>query len=263
MNMRVQNTISVLIPSDMAHFLTSVRQSMLSSRRTQSIPQDYLRALHAHQLTLNSLLPHLDPPVSSIKSQVPLIVVSTPGDEQVEQLALLGRFLKGADERRSSVYVPQHFPDLPSRHTYKATAEFSTREQNPRKIRERATEESRLGEEALRRLVGAGSMKRTPHDLFLRPDRKDIRRRREELWKETMEALTQDKNESLNPGNLHNPGAMDVDDQSLGATQKGRFLGPAVNADRNYWRKGSVAKPQSQARQADVSLAGHPKSTVQ
>lgn len=172
----------------MAHYLADVRQSMLSCRRTQPIPQDFLQALHTHQLSLRSLLPHLNPPVPASRSQFSLQPTPAQEDEQ-QQLRFLGPLLNDAPNEQVKNHVPKHFPALPSKHTYKATPEFPEREQDPRKVRERATEEGRLGEEALRRLVSAGT-RHPAHDVHQRSRSKSLRARRDQMWLETMEAVT-------------------------------------------------------------------------
>lgn len=233
---------------DMAHYLAGVRQSMLACRRTQPLPQDFLQALHTHQLSLRSLLPHLDPPVPPSQSQFSLESAPVETDEQ-QQLKFLGPLLNGTQEQKAKEFVPKHFPDLPSTHTYKATPEFPEREQDPRKVRERATEEGRLGEEALRRFVGAGS--RHPAQVMQqRRDNQSLRTKRAQMWLETMQAVEAGTSTE-----------MDVDDGSF--TGKGRQKGGApdsslsgdsrlssvVNAEKRYWRK-----PGSQRREANGSI---------
>ncbi|EEB05848.2 transcription factor TFIID complex subunit 8 [Schizosaccharomyces japonicus yFS275] len=58
-----------------------------------------------------------------------------------------------AQNRRSYVY--SHLPSFPAAHTYMATPVYPTRPTSPRKIRELATQESRLAENALQRILGA------------------------------------------------------------------------------------------------------------
>ena len=234
---------------DMAHYLTDVRQSMLSCRRTQAIPQDFLQALHTHQLSLRSLLPHLDPPVNPSRTQFPL-QMDTAQDNGEQHLQFLGPLLNPNPDDKLRAYVPKHFPELPSKHTYKSTAEFPVHEQNPRKIREKATEEGRLGEEALRRLVGAGAGRSTPESRQGRKPQ-SARAVRDQLWMETMQAVNQET-----------PDAVDFDTEAgigkgkqkegdvLPALPRGyERLGSTVNAEKRYWRK-----PAPQRREAYGSI---------
>ena len=222
----------MLTHSDMAHFLTDVRQSMLSSRRTLAIPQDFLQALHTHQLSLRSLLSHLDPPILPSRSQFAL---STEVVEEEETYALpfLGPVLNGAPDERAKLYVPKHFPAFPSKHTYKATPDFPDRERDPRKIRERATEEGRMGEEALRRLVGAASENGPIPEPESSPKGWSMHRRRDHLWRETMQILI--------PRSENAPEGLEKEKQregNVGEPLKGSSrVSSAVNADRRFWRK--------------------------
>ena len=236
----------MLMPLDMLHFLTDVRQSMLSSRRTRAIPQDFLQALHTHQLSLRVLLPHLDPPVPPSRSQFALPIEVAENEENLK-LPFLGPVLNGAPDERATLYVPRHFPAFPSRHTYKATPDFPDREKDPRKIRERATEEARMGEEALRRLVGAASENGPVPKHELQPNGRSIHRRRDQLWRETMQTLV---SSSGNPSE-----SVEKDKQregSFGEPLKGcSRVSSAVNADRRFWRKGISSQALQQSRELE------------
>lgn len=220
----------------MAHYLADVRQSMLSCRRTQPIPQDFLQALHTHQLSLRSLIPHLKPPVPPDRSQYPLESESVPDDEHY-QFQFLGPLLNGPPNEQATAFVPNHFPEFPSKHTYKATAEFPERESDPRRVRERATEEGRLGEEALRRLVGASSDD-PAHESLRKNGPKDARTRRKQMFMETMAAFAGD-GEGMevdeDPG-YKGKGRQDDGNVTSMSFGSGR-LHSAVNSGKRYWRK--------------------------
>lgn len=233
-------TWSILLTlPDMTHFLAEVRQSMLSSRRIQAIPQDFLQSLHTHQLSLSSLIPHLDPPVSSSRSQFSL-------DEKEEQheLSFSGPPLIGISDAQSRPYIPQHFPAFPSTHTYKVTPEISERERDPRKIRELAMEEGRVGEEALRRFLCAGSDRIYAAVSKTAPVSKSIRSRRDELWKETMLATAQESNIEPQTGHDHQASGDKLKGREFGNRAVGKgHLSSAVNADRRYWRRSAATQP--------------------
>ena len=230
----------------MAHFLADVRRSMLSSRRTQVIPQDFLQSLHRHQLSLRSLIPHLDPPVPPLNSQVTLIIEPAIVEEQ-DQLAFSGPPLMGISDPQPISYIPQHFPAFPSKHTYKATPDIAQREENPRKIRELAIEEGRLGEEALRRFLGTGSERLS--DAKTRPAAKTIRSERDRLWKETMLVMAQQPDTEVQISDKQFPGNK-LKQQGFGSTsaEKGR-LSSAVNAESRYWR--TVSKKTAKSSQVN------------
>ena len=234
---------------DMAHYLADVRQSMLSCRRTQAVPQDFLQSLHTHQLSLRSLLPHLDPPVSPSRSQFPLQTnIAQENGEQ--QLRFLGPLLNADPDEKLRAYIPKHFPELPSKHTYKATPQYPEHEQDPRKVREKATEEGRLGEEALRRLVGAGAGK-SAQEARQGQKSQSARAARDQVWMETMKAVTQEA-----------PDGMDFDMEASNGKGKQKEgdappvlyfgyepFGSAVNAEKRYWRQ-----PALQRREANGSI---------
>ena len=234
---------SMLTELDMAHYLADVRRSMLSCRRINPIPQDFLQALHTHQLSLRTLLPHLDPPVLPELSQYPL-ESEIPQEDEYQQLQHLGSILNDAPEEQAKGYVPKHFPEFPSRHTYKSTDEFPDRKVDPRKVREQATEEGRMGEEALRKLVAAssggsgyGSQKQQGSD--------SIRAKRDQMFMETMAAVA-----AGGPNSMDTEMEMGVGVGLVGIGKGKQKEGPATNgtnvterlrstanAERRYWRK--------------------------
>ena len=208
---------------------------MLSSRRTQPIPQDFLQALHSHQLSLRALIPHLDPPVPSSRSQ---IVQPLEPDYEIENHhpSFLGSALSGELDRQGKPYVPMHMPQMPSKHTYRFTAEYTERETDPRKIREKATEEGRLGEEALRRLVGAASHAETAIQTGARGMPKSMRTQRDDLWKETMEAVADSRENEVREMEERRSGKQKETTGGGFISNRGR-LSSAVNAENKYWRK--------------------------
>ena len=235
--------------ADMAHYLADVRQSMLSCRRTQAIPQDFLQSLHTHQLSLRSLLLHLDPPVSPSRTQFPL-QIDTAQDDDEKHLKLLGPLLNAEPDEKPRTYIPKHFPELPSKHTYKATPKYPEHEQDTRKVREKATEEGRLGEEALRRLVGAGAAKPAQES---RPGRKvkSTRAASDELWVETMQAVTQEASDGMDfTMEIGTGKGKQKEDHTPPVSSFGyeRF-GPVVNAEKRYWRQ-----PAPQRSEANGSI---------
>ncbi|KFY68558.1 hypothetical protein V498_10604 [Pseudogymnoascus sp. VKM F-4517 (FW-2822)] len=169
-------------------FLSYVTESMLSCRRAQPIPLDYEYALRRHGLTDSLLRPHLKPPVPRSKTQL-VFEVQEPEIQDTQVLPeLLGHELSGAVDKLTKPFIPKQFPAFPSKHTYKATEVMPDRETDPRKIREKATEASRHGEEALRRLVGVGKVgdqKGVRKSLLKSPARKH----RNELWDLAMQDL--------------------------------------------------------------------------
>jgi hypothetical protein len=244
----------------MLHFCASIRRSMISCRRTQPIPQDFELALRAHDMTLSSLLPHLNPPVSTSISQ-PQLPTPPPEPTFTNTLAFLGLELSGANERPS--YIPAHFPPLPSKHTYKASPVYTEREQDPRKIREKATEEGRLGEEALRKIVASSSRQQNT-SRKADGNRRGKRETAESVWEKTVQEVllngTKKRTKQSRSSELDNllgqftansrersTTGNDLDIVMGESTRTARLdtaiahpksePGPVVNAERRYWRR--------------------------
>lgn len=217
---------------------------MLSSRRTHAIPQDFLQSLHSHQLSLRSLIPHLDPPVSATQSQFSLSADSTTQKESFET-TFPGPALFGIADSESKPYVPNHFPPFPSMHTYKMTPEVPERVNDPRKIRELAIEDGRTAEQALRRVLGAGSD--STYTNLLRKGAIPMSKlsRREKIWQETMLSVIQESE--------MRPQIVDGDrdtcrrgpEKVAGNNSEGRYLSIAVNADKRHWRRPAFIKDSS------------------
>lgn len=202
---------------------------MLSSRRGQPIPLDYEYALRRHGLTDRLLRPHLKPPVPRSKTQ---LVFELPEPEVQDFRVvpeLLGTELSGASDKLTKPFIPKQFPAFPSKHTYKTTEVMPERETDPRKIREKATESARHGEEALRRLVGVGKLgdrKGVKKTLIKSP----TKRHRHMLWDMAMEdlAINSAQNSTAKP------------------EQDGTEKGILIDAGRKYGRQStSRVKPYS------------------
>ncbi|TGZ85625.1 hypothetical protein EX30DRAFT_361434 [Ascodesmis nigricans] len=144
---------------------------------------------------------------------------------------LLGAELKVPKKKRPY----KHLPDFPSSHTWKATPVFAERPSEPREIREKATQEARLAEVALRKLLVAGSMGRhgieedkkgndTPEKEVAVSGRK---REREKLWDLAVEELEKERR----------AGFAEIMDGSAGGSDM--FSDVVVNAESKYWRKGN------------------------
>ncbi|KAI9849846.1 MAG: hypothetical protein M1837_000060 [Sclerophora amabilis] len=225
----------------LSHLAGSVSRSMLSSRRIQPIPQDFMNAISKESLTLSSLSPYLKIEIPPSIALPPLSSLP-PGESSEPPLApLLGRKLQSASEKEARPFVPAHLPPFPGKHTYKATPEYTERENDPRRIRERATEEGRLGEDALRRIVATGGAGRRE---VAKGSKKEGRRGKEkDVWQSTMDALINPTREaSLPNGTVHQLDFREVKDDGGpgGDLSHHRTLQRAVNSERPYWRKSSL-----------------------
>ena len=154
-------------------------------------------------------------------------------------LSFLGPELSGAPEKEQSPYIPSHFPAFPSKHTYKATPEFTEREKDPRAVRERATEEGRLGEEALRRLIGAGKAGDNRRNSLRGKGLGGPRQKLEQMWLRTMQVVSEqeeqrEKGSEVDAG--HQAGQAASERHGSGNALENQELGALVNWEKPYWR---------------------------
>ena len=212
---------------------------MVACRRQQPIPQDFEHALQRNNIRLDSLRPHLKPSSLTDKPPPPLLPTPPPELEPQTNLPFLGAELSAAPIRARNTHIPSHFPAFPSIHTHIYTSVFPEREKDPRKIRERATEEGRLGEEALRRLATAA---KDGHPASTGSREKKLWARRNEnmesMFDRTAKALL--KKSSSKKGALDRPA--NPQNEAEPKTKKLDLdLGPIVNCEKGYWRKDPAA----------------------
>ena len=246
---------------DLTRFTSYVRQSMLASRRIQPIPQDFELALKKHHLSPDELLPFLKP-LPNVEPTPTLLQSPPPAEDAFKAVSFLGSQLSGEDDRARSAHIPKHFPEFPSKHTYHYTPVFTERELDPRKIRERATEDGRHGEEALRKLARAAFQ---DNQLGSAGRDKKLWGRRVEsmdsMFEKTLKGMAKkfQKNTTV-PGTTttvpmeidYGAGA-DVDVKP--SRSKGSMhleLPPIINCERDLWRRttasGSQRREESQPR---------------
>jgi hypothetical protein len=240
-------------PLDMLRISNFIRQSMLSSRRTQPIPHDFEHALKRARLDPGDLLPHLKP--APFNAPAPSLLPSPPPENEIMKTLPFLTALSSEDDRATRTYIPAHLPSFPSKHTYSATAVFIERDGDPRKIRERAAEDGRHGEEALRKLASAA----------FRDNQTGSSGRDKKLWGrrlDSMETMFEKTTKGLakkigkdsygaSAGLISS--AMNIDSGPMDADTRARLklswnmeLGPIVNCERDLWRR-----TPSNARRSD------------
>lgn len=218
----------------MLNFLSDVKDSMAAARRTSAIPYDFTYALDTAGLSSSDLEPHLELPFPPQLS-APRIATPAPAEPPPLNLAhMLGAELHTPsifkNEVKETSYIPAHFPPLPSRHSYLETPVFTEREKDARKIRERATEEGILAEQALRKLTAAKAQK-VDRAAAARADKGQKPKFRDESWKSVMADLIKDDSDFVGaePSNT----AFALGESAFG------FDG-AGGAD-GHWRRGAGA----------------------
>ncbi|KAF2020378.1 hypothetical protein BU24DRAFT_416084 [Aaosphaeria arxii CBS 175.79] len=244
-----------LVDGFMHSFTTHVRTSMMSARRTSTVASDWVHALQAVGIKGSSVLePHLDTgeiPPSFLQPAFEPPRPASPPPPDLE--GLLGRDLSGKTDKEQRKYIPSHFPSFPSRHTWKATPVFTPRESDPRKIREKATEEGILAEQSLRKLMAA--QKAGLQGDKARKQRRSKRiKQSDALWQDAMKDL-QGQEEEREEVERRRPqfdfgDDMEEDDDAWRSQEQARMKPPRlekkkptiqegvhVNYDQKFWRK--------------------------
>jgi len=137
----------------MLRLMRHVKISMQGARRTTPTAQDFSMAM--------SLMPNareaslLRPQLShSLPENISYPPISEP-DPAPPAAPDFSALLQPLTTARLPKYVPKHFPQLPPRHAWMETPVFPEREKDARKMREKATEEGMMAEQALRKLAAA------------------------------------------------------------------------------------------------------------
>lgn len=223
-----------------------VQSSMTANRRTKPSPQDFMMGLASQNVTSSSLLPHIKLHAPPSVTQPPLSLPSPPEPPPPTLESILGQGLSGRTEKSKRPYIPRHFPDLPSRHTWCHTQANTGRVTDPRQIRERATEEGVLAEQALRKLMLARSTGLQNRARGMDRQSKAARRR-DEIWEATMK-MVMETDEAERKLQEHDD--MDVDfgsDDGYGVDsfeKARRDMDDAVmvNYEKRYWRKAAQSR---------------------
>jgi Transcription factor TFIID complex subunit 8 C-term len=226
---------------DILHLASFARQAMTASRRIQPIPQDFEFALRRALVGTEDLLPHI-----KVEKNIPTLPPSPPPEEEEELfnafhgMPVLSKDLSGEDERQQFSYIPAHFPHFPSKHTYRFTPVYTERETDPRKIRELGMEDSRFGEEALRKLARAAFKDTHAAGAGGKGDKR--------LWGRKQES-TESMFEKTVRGLSGKPDAQ-------GKFSLASFdLAPIVNCERDLWRKSAAKQKAEKTDTKDATVA--------
>lgn len=206
----------------MQRFLSKVRRSMLAARRTAPIATDFESAIQVFDI------PRPDDQLGSYQSNPPInpaLYPTPPPDDEFHTTvelpsSFLGPELDGQGQLKRFSFTTKGLPELPSAHTYKNTPVYPYREGDTRKIRERATQEGKLGEQALRKLAGAVKLDAT-HPLELEAARRKATAGQRKRWKTSV--------------NLSEEAVFEETLRDLLAKEPGGFeLGPIVTCEKAY-----------------------------
>ena len=224
----------------MLHFAWRVKESMLSCRRAQPLPQDFTHALAIFTPSPSAFKQDLQLSVPTEVTQ-PALLSPSPEEPAPNIQELLKTALGGTSEKAQRRFVPPHFPDFPIQHAYKDTPVFTEREVDARRIRERATQEGMLAEQALRKLMAARHAGNN-NGRSGRLGKSAKWQASEQIWRDTMAAV-------LAAGEAQNLSGREADTRfgldgaaDMPATALAELTaqyGAIVNYDRVYWRKGA------------------------
>lgn len=194
-------------------------------------------------LTSSDLLPHTTVPIPP-EVALPQVLAPPPGEVQPPVLdPILGSELNGKDEQARRPYIAKSFPTLPSRHTWKTTPVFPARETDPRKIRERATQEGVLAEQALRKLAAARKNHAPQKRGGYAAKKSDAEVQKKKVWEDALASMVKEdqvEQRRFEERQLAEEGGMEVmferpPDRPVDTSEIDNGL--LVNYDRKNWRK--------------------------
>ena len=140
----------------MLRFLSYARINMRNARRTRPTAPDFASALALmpNTSTASLLSTQLDLKIPETVSYPSIPEPDPPPAPAPDFSALLQPLVPSI----KPAYIPTHFPQLPPQHAWMRTPVFPEREKDARKMREKATEEGILAEQALRKLAAAAKV---------------------------------------------------------------------------------------------------------
>lgn len=222
---------------------------MLAARRTVPIAADFETAIDVLDI------PRPDDQLKPYESQPPVNrpLLPTPPPEDVFHntvelpATFLGPELDGHGELKKFSFNTRGLPELPSAHTFKATPVYPYRENDTRRIRELATKEGKLGEQALRKLAGAVKLDAT-HALESEATKRRPKAPQRKRWKDTVD--------------ISEEAVFEETLRDLLAKEPGGFeLGPIVTCEKSYRMPDDVqVKRRAPVGDASTERATHPSS---
>ena len=231
---------------------------MSTNRRTNPTAIDFASALALmpNTSTASLLSPQLKLPVPEVISY-PSISEPDPPPLPAPDFSLL---LQPLVDNQTPRHIPSHFPKLPPQHAWKHTAVYPEREKDARRMRERATDEGILAEQALRKLAAAAKsgavkaekrrldvlsgpgLKVSNAGIGVRGSGKEAKARREselqeEMFAGMMKQVTGDEGDADEDA-VMDLGAEGVRELQEGGMDVGMPEGVVVNSEMNGWRRG-------------------------
>ncbi|KAF2106124.1 transcription factor TFIID complex subunit 8 C-term-domain-containing protein [Lophiotrema nucula] len=231
-----------LVDEFMRNFLAEVRKSMSNARRTTTTPHDWVYALIASDLPgSGTLAQHFDTGDIPPRLLQPSFAPPEPSEEAPVPLEpVLGPALSGVIVKDEQSWIPKHFPPYPPKYTWNFTPVYTQRENDPGKIRAKATAEGIQAEQSLRKLMAA--QKAGLQENKLKKSRQSIRTSESDaLWRAAMEAASQEEAEraqQLERAYEEEDSAVNLGDGLMNPRRRFNLEeGVHVNYDRKFWRR--------------------------
>ncbi|KAL1902072.1 hypothetical protein Cpir12675_000179 [Ceratocystis pirilliformis] len=180
--------------ANLQSLIDDVHNIALSARRDKPTPNDFQVMLQSRNLPIWLLNPHRKHPIpqkllepTKEASDLPL-----PSNPALKSLPILHPDLSGETQRKAMEYIPKHFPEFPSIHTFSYTPRIEKTERDSQKIRAAAALAATQGEDALRGLVRAAKVRKQKEVRSI-VQRETHGRERYRLWEAAMQKLLSDK----------------------------------------------------------------------
>ncbi|KAL5604297.1 hypothetical protein BROUX41_002270 [Berkeleyomyces rouxiae] len=174
--------------------INNVHNIALGARRDKPTPNDFQLMLQQRNLPIWLLNPHRKHPIPQrlleLKKEAPS--QSAHSNPVTKSLPILHPDLSGETQRASMEYIPSHFPEFPSIHTFRYTPRIEKTERDSQKIRAAAALAAKQGEDALRGLVRAAKVRKQKEVRSI-VQRESHGRERYRLWEAAMQKLLSDK----------------------------------------------------------------------
>ncbi|SPO07136.1 uncharacterized protein DNG_09830 [Cephalotrichum gorgonifer] len=170
-------------------FIEALKLRSYSARREQPNPVDFEATLSRFNLTVDSLKPHLSPPISRDLLVPETHEISLAGGGFLSPLPTLTDDLSGRSEKEEKGYIPSQFPEFPSRHTFVSTPRDDNQtRRDVKRANEDVSKAAKQGEDALRGLLRASKI-RQQKEVRSQVQSHDASRERYRLWELAMEKM--------------------------------------------------------------------------
>lgn len=175
--------------TDLQSFIEALKLRSYSARREQPNPVDFEATLGRFNLTVDSLKPHVRPPIKKDLLIPDMVELQVDGDGLLLPLPTLGDDLSGRPEKEEKGYIPSQFPEFPSRHTFVSTErEDDENRRDLKKVNDGVSNAAKQGEDALRGLLRASKI-RQQKEVRSQVQTHDASRGRYQLWELAMEKM--------------------------------------------------------------------------